>query len=52
MKLCMVNEWGFSNGSAVKNPPALQELEEALLRSLGGKDPLEKEMAIDSNILS
>ena len=52
MKLCVVSGWDFFNGSIVKNPPALQELQEALVQSLGGKDPLEKEMEIDSSILS
>jgi len=33
---------GISGGSAVKNPPALQEMQ---VRSLGREDPLEKEMA-------
>ena len=36
-------------GSAVKNPPAVQEMP---VRSLGGEDPLEEEMAIQSNILA
>ena len=34
---------------AVKNLPAVQETE---VRSLGGKDPLEKEMATHANILA
>ena len=33
----------------VQNPPAMQE---TWVQSLGGKDPLEKEMAIHSNILA
>ena len=32
---------GFSGGSVVKNPPAIQETP---VRSLGWEDPLEKEM--------
>ena len=32
--------------------PAMQELQEALVRSLGGEDPLEKEMATHSSILA
>ena len=40
---------GFSGGSAVKNPPALQETQ---VRSLGQGDPLEKEMATHSSILA
>ena len=33
----------------VKNLPVMQEMQ---VRSLGGKDPLEKEMAAHSNILA
>ena len=40
---------GLSVGSEVKNPPAMQEM---WVRSLGRKDPLEKEMATHSNILA
>ena len=40
---------GFPGGSAVKNPPAMQETR---VRSLGGEDPLEKEMATHSRILA
>ena len=36
----------------VKNPPATQETQEMRVRSLGQKDPLEKEMAIHSSILA
>ena len=41
----------FPRGSAVKNPPAMQEPQEMWVRSLGQKDPLEKEMATNSSIL-
>ena len=37
------------SGSAVKNPPAMQETQ---VRSLGQEDPLDEEMAIHSNILA
>ena len=40
---------GFPGGSVVKNPPAKQETQ---VRSLGWKEPLEKEMAIRSSILA
>ena len=40
---------GFSGGSAVKNPPAVQEMQ---VRSLGQEDPLEKEMATHSSVLA
>ena len=36
----------------VKNPPAVQETQEARVRSLGQQDPLEKELAIHSSILA
>ena len=36
---------GFPGGSAVKNPPAMQELKETRFQSLGQEDPLEKDMA-------
>ena len=39
-------------GSAVKNPPAIQETQQIQVRSLGPEDPLEKEMAIHSSILA
>ena len=39
----------FPDGSAVKNPPVMQEV---WVRSLGWEDPLEKEMAIHSSILA
>ena len=40
---------GFPGGSVVKNLPAKQETQ---VRSLGQEDPLEKEMATQSNILA
>ena len=40
---------GFSIGSVVKNPPAMQETS---IRSLGWEDPLEKEMTMHSSILA
>ena len=40
---------GFPGGSAVKNPPAIQEVQ---VRSLGQEDPLEDGMATHSNILA
>ena len=39
---------GFPAGSAVKNPPARQEV---WVRSLGREDPLEEDMATYSDIL-
>jgi len=40
---------GFPGGSAVKNPPAIQERR---VQSLGWEDPLEKEMATHSSIFA
>ena len=45
--------YGFPSGSAVKNLPAVQEMQqEPWVQSLGQKDPLEKEMATHSSILA
>ena len=43
---------GFLGGSAVKNPPAIQETQEMRVQSLSGEDSLEESMAIHSNILA
>ena len=43
---------GFPSGLAVKNPPAMQELQEKRVESLGGEDPLEEGMATHSSILA
>ena len=40
---------GFPGGSAVKNPPAMQETR---VQSLGQDDPLEEGMATHSSILA
>ena len=40
---------GFPGGSVLKNLPAMQETR---VCSLGGEDPLEKEMAAHSSILA
>ena len=36
----------------VKNPPAMQELQETQVQSLGWDDPLEEGMATQSSILA
>ena len=36
----------------VKNPPAMQEMQEIQVQSLGQEDPLEKGMVIHSSILA
>ena len=43
---------GFSDGSAVKNLPAMQEMQETWVQSLGWEDPLEEGMATHSSILA
>jgi len=43
---------GFPSGSRVKNPLAMQELQETWFPSLGWEDPLEKSMATHSSILA
>ena len=43
---------GFPSGSRVKNPLAMQELQETWFPSLGWEGPLEKGMATHSSILA
>ena len=44
---------GFSSGSAVKNLPAMQEMQETRVQSsLGGEDPLEEGVATHSSIFA
>ena len=43
---------GFPGGSVVKNLPAMQEMQETWVSSLGWEDSLEKEMATHSSILA
>ena len=43
---------GFLGGSAVENPPAVQELQETWVQSLGQEDLLEEGMAAHSSILA
>ena len=42
----------FPGGSVVKDLPAVQELQEVQVRSLGREDPLEKETVTNSSILA
>ena len=42
----------FPGGSAVKNPPAMQEMQDTWVPSLGWEDPLEKGIAPHSSILA
>ena len=46
---CLFILGGFPSGSAVKNPPAMQEMQ---VRSLGREDPLEEGMATHFSILA
>ena len=41
--------WNFSGGSAIKNPPAMQETQERQFQSLGQEDPIEEEMALQDS---
>ena len=43
---------GFCGSLAVKNLPVMQETLEMQVRSLGGEDPLEEEMATHSSLLA
>ena len=43
-KSCVNHPLGFPSGSAVKNPPTMQKMEETWVRSLGLEDLLEKGM--------
>ena len=43
---------GFPDGSVIKNPSAMQEMQEMWVWSLGQEEPLGKEMATPSNILA
>ena len=43
---------GFLGGSAVKNPPTMQELQETQVQYLDWEDPLTESMATHSSILA
>ena len=45
-------ELGFPGGSVVKNPPEMQEVQQARVQSLGEEDPLVEGMATNSSILA
>ena len=48
----MYDPLGFPGGSVVKNPPAMQEIQETKVRSLEGEDSLEEGMATHSSFLA
>ena len=50
--LVSAGPWGFPSVSAVKNPPAMQEMQEMWVRSLDWEDPLQESMATHSSILA
>ena len=43
---------GFPGGSAVKNPPVMQEMQKTQVQSLGQEDPLEEVIKTRSSILA
>ena len=48
----IVDAQDFPDGSLVKNPPAMQEMQESWVTSLGWEDTLEEEIATQSGILA
>ena len=50
--ICSIISKDLPGGSAVKNPPAMQEPQEAQVQSLGQEDPLEERLATHSSILA
>ena len=48
----LIHNMGFPGGSAVKNLPAMQEVQQTWVRSLGREDPLEEDTATHSSILA
>ena len=43
---------GFPDGSGIKNPSTVQEMQKTQFQSLGQEDPLEKQMTTHSSILA
>ena len=48
-QISLPDDWASLVAQLIKNPPAMQETQ---VQSLGGEDPLEKEMATHSSILA
>ena len=44
--------WDFPNSSAIKNPSAMQEMQEPWVQAQGQEDPLDEGMATHSSILA
>ena len=47
-----LSDFHFTTSSVVKNPPAMQEMQEMQVQSLSWEDPLENEIATHSSILA
>ena len=47
-----LNIRGFPDGSAIKNPPAVQETQESQVWSLAREDPLLEEMSTHSSVIT
>ena len=45
-------EWGFPDGSVVKNTPLIHEMQEMQVQSVGLEDSLEEKTATQSSILA
>ena len=43
---------GFPGSTVIKNPSAMQEMQEMRVQSLGGEDPLEEGLATHSSIFA
>ena len=48
----MLFKLGFPGGSAVKNPPAVQETQVRRLPFVNGEDPLEEGLTAPSSVLA
>ena len=52
MVVGMLFKLGFPGGSAVKNPPAVQETQVMRLPFVNGEDPLEEGLTAHSSVLA
>ena len=50
--ILIVSFWASQVAQWVKIPPAMQEMQEMQLQSLGQEDPMEEDMAAHSSILA
>ena len=51
-KLFQATQFVVLGGSMIKNPPAMQKLQEMQVRSLGGEEPLKEGTATHSSVLA